>query len=67
MAFLSGTDWRAIKWYASECGFKVKDMTEGPIIVFRNANNEKIKVNIADVKTKYAGRPKKKPTRKTAS
>lgn len=67
MSFLTATDWRAIKWYASEYGYVVRDMTEGPMIVFRNANNDKIKINISDVKVKYTGRPKNKPTRKTAS
>jgi len=53
MAFMTATDWNAIKWYASNFSYTVKDMVEGPMIVFRDTSNNKVKVNLHDIKMKY--------------
>lgn len=59
---LSSSDWTAIKWYANEYGYKIKDMFVWPLIRLRNSENEVVDINISDIKAKYKGRPKgKKP------
>lgn len=60
---LSTTDWNAIKWYAAEFNYKIKDMIVWPMIRLRNQEDEIVDINISDIKAKYNGRKKaKKPS-----
>lgn len=57
---LSIADWNAIKWYASEHKYTIRDLMKGPIVVYRDGSDQKVDVNIQHIKDKYKARPRKK-------
>lgn len=63
MAFTT-TEWKAIKWYADGHGYTIRDMMKGPIVVFRDNNDDTVDVNIYDIKKSYAGRARGAKNRK---
>lgn len=43
---LSKSDWNAIKWYAEQRDYTIRDMMAGPIVIYRNKDDKKVRVNI---------------------
>lgn len=57
---LSTADWNAIKWYRDQFGYTIRDLMKGPMVVFRNKNDQQVDVNIQHIKDKYKARPRGK-------
>ena len=64
---LTATDWNAIKWYMKHRKYTMRDMMAGPMVRFRDKENNVVEVNISNIKAKYAGRNKGKTTKKTGA
>ena len=56
---LTATEWNAIGWYMKHRKYTMRDMMAGPMVRFRDKDDEIVEVNISDIKLKYAGRNKR--------
>lgn len=53
MAKLNQRDWTAIKWYMNRREYTIRDLMEGPYVIFRDKGGDRIKVNMEDIRQNY--------------